>query len=338
MKPITIAGGGVAGLAAGLALRQRGVPITVLEAGTYPRHRVCGEFLCGQGGAVLDALGLDDLHREGPRHRTTGWYVDGRCVLQADLPQPALGLSRHRLDARLAEAFQNVGGELRTQTRVDAGFGGEGQLRATGRALARSSDWLGLKLHVRGLRLAQDLEIHLGDGGYVGLSGVENGAVNACGLFRRRVLAGERGPALLLAYLRACGLGDLARRVEGAEPDPTSVVGVSHFAFGQSKATAAALGDALTLIPPFTGNGMSMALEAAWQAAPVLEDFAKGRAAWNATQTRLRQTLRRRFDRRVRWARGTQSLLLTRGSRAILSHWARMGAFPFQTLFRLTHS
>ncbi len=338
MKVITIAGGGVAGLATGLALRRRGVPVTVLEAGTYPRHRVCGEFLCGAGGEVLSALGLEALHREGPRHRQTGWYVNGQRALQADLPQAALGISRHRLDRVLAEAFIAAGGELQTQARVDTDFGGAGQVRATGRRLARSSNWLGLKLHVRGLSLREDLEIHLGDGGYVGLSGVEGGAVNCCGLFRKRTWSGERGTGLMLAYLRGCGMDGLARRVALAEPDADTVVGVSHFAFGQAADSKVALGDALTVIPPFTGNGMSMALEAAWQAAPVLEEFSRGKDAWNTTRTRLRHELRRGFNRRVRWARGTQSLLLAPGARAILGRWARTGGFPFQTLFRLTHS
>ena len=46
---LTIVGGGLAGLTLGIGLRQRGVPVTVYEAGRYPRHRVCGEFISGRG-------------------------------------------------------------------------------------------------------------------------------------------------------------------------------------------------------------------------------------------------------------------------------------------------
>src|ERR1039458_5594216 len=59
-KPITIVGGGLAGLTLGIGLRQQGIPITVWEAGHYPRHRVCGEFISGRGQDVLTRLGLRD--------------------------------------------------------------------------------------------------------------------------------------------------------------------------------------------------------------------------------------------------------------------------------------
>jgi len=60
-KPITIAGGGLAGLTLGIGLRQRGVPVTLQEGGRYPRHRVCGEFISGRGQETLARFGLRDL-------------------------------------------------------------------------------------------------------------------------------------------------------------------------------------------------------------------------------------------------------------------------------------
>jgi 2-polyprenyl-6-methoxyphenol hydroxylase-like FAD-dependent oxidoreductase len=64
-KPITIVGGGLAGLTLGIGLRRRGVPTTLWEAGHYPRHRVCGEFICRRGWVLrellerADAVGAD---------------------------------------------------------------------------------------------------------------------------------------------------------------------------------------------------------------------------------------------------------------------------------------
>ncbi|MCB9898586.1 MAG: NAD(P)-binding protein, partial [Planctomycetes bacterium] len=58
-RPITIVGGGLAGLTLGIALRRHDVPVLLDEAGRYPRHRVCGEFVNGRGREVLRALRLE---------------------------------------------------------------------------------------------------------------------------------------------------------------------------------------------------------------------------------------------------------------------------------------
>ncbi|NBS85073.1 MAG: dehydrogenase, partial [Verrucomicrobia bacterium] len=58
MKAVTIVGGGLAGLTLGLLLRRKQVPVRLYEAGIYPRHRVCGEYLCGRALTVIESLGL----------------------------------------------------------------------------------------------------------------------------------------------------------------------------------------------------------------------------------------------------------------------------------------
>ena len=62
-RPIEVVGGGVAGLALGLALRRANIPVTVYEAGDFPRHRVCGEFISGLDDRTRDALGHDGRGR-----------------------------------------------------------------------------------------------------------------------------------------------------------------------------------------------------------------------------------------------------------------------------------
>ena len=67
-KVVTIAGGGLAGLSLGIALRQTRTPVILHEAGMYPRHRVCGEFISGVSPAVLETLGIADLVQDAKRH------------------------------------------------------------------------------------------------------------------------------------------------------------------------------------------------------------------------------------------------------------------------------
>jgi 2-polyprenyl-6-methoxyphenol hydroxylase-like FAD-dependent oxidoreductase len=65
-----IIGGGLAGLSLGIALRHRGLPVTIREAGHYPRHRVCGEFI-----TALDEETKQALHLAGPLRGAAAWSV-----------------------------------------------------------------------------------------------------------------------------------------------------------------------------------------------------------------------------------------------------------------------
>ena len=80
LKPITIVGGGLAGLTLGIGLRQQGIPVTVWEAGHYPRHRVCGEFISGRGQDVLARLGLLESFSQAGAvcARTAAFYLGRR--------------------------------------------------------------------------------------------------------------------------------------------------------------------------------------------------------------------------------------------------------------------
>lgn len=190
LRTITIVGGGLAGLALGIALRRREVPVIVHEAGFYPRHRVCGEFLSGQGERVLQALGVGDVLDAAVTQRTTVWFRGGRPIYAAALPHPARGISRFVLDDALRGKLVGLGGVVQERSRLRP-EPGEGRVWCGGRIPAKG-DWVGLKCHVPELALAADLEMHLGSNGYVGLARVENRRVNVCGLFRCEKALGGR--------------------------------------------------------------------------------------------------------------------------------------------------
>src|SRR5436190_7443798 len=107
LKPITIVGGGLAGLTLGIGLRRSGVPVELWEAGHYPRHRVCGEFVSGRGLETLARLGLTaKLRKAGAIDASTVAFFSSRqSSTPRALPQNALCLSRYVFDHFLAEEF-----------------------------------------------------------------------------------------------------------------------------------------------------------------------------------------------------------------------------------------
>lgn len=336
-RPIEVVGGGVAGLALGLALRRAGVPVTVYEAGDFPRHRVCGEFISGLDDGTREALGLDPFLADAVPHRSVTYAVRGRKLPPFGLPAVAWGISRHTLDARLAEAFEAAGGILRRRTRVAEDPAPEGRVFAAGRR-REGPFWVGLKVHARGLPLASDFEVHLGDHAYVGLSRVEDGAVNVCGLFAPRA-GGGTGVPLLLATLRSAGLGVLAGRLEASALEAASFCTCAA-PLGDRRVAPAdrlVLGDACATIPPFTGNGLAMALQGAEAALAPLRAYAEGRESWAGTRRAVAGRQRRRFRRRLLVASLLHPFLLARGGQAVLSGLARARLLPFRTLYGVLH-
>jgi flavin-dependent dehydrogenase len=357
-RPVEIVGGGLAGLALGLALRRHGVPTTVYEAGHYPRHRVCGEFIAGLGERTIDRLGLAPFLADAVPHREVTWFRGPQAGQRQTLPRSALGLSRYVLDARLAEAFAAAGGTLQTDTRHPDPRPAAGRVLAAGRRAARSP-WIGLKVHLalppgNASPLARGLEVHLGRRAYVGLSAVEGGRYNLCGFFHRQAAAGRSSDAAslgalprerdrrfhfaLLDHLAAAGLDELAARI-APHLDPTSFTAVAGLQVNPAvrREAGLAIGDACAMIPPFTGNGMAMAFQSAESALGPLLAYARHETSWSHAVAAVRSALRRRFSLRLASASILHPFLLQPGAQRWLAAAARAGVLPLQPLYALLH-
>lgn len=338
MTPITIIGGGLAGLSLGIALRRREIPVCIHEAGSYPRHKVCGEFFAGINDSTLIRLGISKHFTDALLHRETAWFWQDHLVRRQTLPCPALGLSRYTLEHRLAQDFVDSGGDLQTGSRVLNPEINEGLAWTTGRQ-RKKTNWIGLKAHATNMATTSGLEIHLGDYGYAGASAVENGRVNICGLFRNRPEITTKKWDLLPAYLEACGMHSLSRRVTQSEIDPKSIKGVISIDFTHRHPSPGKLmlGDHFAAIPPFTGNGMSMALEASAMAVDNLVAYSKDEDTWSSTVNSVNTKLRNRFRRRLWLARRIHPLIFQPGLQRILIVLNNCRLLPFNLLFRLLH-
>ena len=336
-RRIEIVGGGLAGLSLGTALCRAGVPVTVFEAGDYPRHRVCGEFITGLTSPTIARLGLGPILADALSHREVAWFMRDTTARVQRLPSPALGVSRYVLDARLAAAFTAAGGDLQAHTRLTDTTAPAGRVFATGRRRSRSN-WLGLKIHALGLAPDRDLELHLGDQAYVGLSRVESGRVNVCGLFRRRELC-ARGPDLILGYLQAAGLDTLAKRLTAVELDSASFCAVAAVGFDRRVAASdrVQLGDACAMIPPFTGNGMAMAFQSAEAVLDPLLAYARGESSWSVVGRAIAVRLRRRFRLRLASAAMLHPYFLQPRRQHWLSGLNRARLLPLRPLYALLH-
>ncbi len=329
LRPLTIAGGGLAGLSLAIALRERDVPVTLHEAGAYPRHRVCGEFLSGVQTSTLQTLGIDMTLTGAVPLASARWH-DPRGMV-CDMKVGGLGLSRHLLDDRLRQRLVSLGGRLVTNSRI---VPGEGTIWAAGRP-RRPSPWIGLKCHATDLPLTHDLEMFWGTNGYLGLARIEGDKVNVCGLFKNTPLPGIKGPRLLVEMTRLGGLHRLAERLESASLVEDSFCGVAGFETGRQPSGGFSIGDATHLIPPLTGNGMSMAFESAECALPRALDYARGLSTWSAAASACANDLERRFAVRMTAAGVIQRILTSPRLSRLVASLARSGLLPIPALLPL---
>lgn len=121
---VVIAGAGLAGGSLALRLARRGVRVALVDAATFPRDKVCGEFLSPECWGVLDRMGLaNEVRRSGFHaiHRVRISTPKGREVIAEVVGVdglPGIGLSRSFLDDLIVREAKRAGVEVFEGTRV----------------------------------------------------------------------------------------------------------------------------------------------------------------------------------------------------------------------------
>jgi hypothetical protein len=154
--------------------------------------------------------------------------------------------------------------------------------------------------------------MHLLANGYVGLCRLGGGEVNICGLFRRR--HGDVAGAPSAGWLRGAAGTSLHEKLAGAEFLEDSFCSVAGLWLRPQRALETSevrIGDALTMIPPVTGNGMSLAFESAGLAAGPLAAYSCGGVSWAQAQQGIARACDGSFARRLGWARWLQALMFS---------------------------
>ena len=344
-REIRIAGGGLAGLTLGILLRREGVPVEIWDAGTYPRHRVCGEFISGRGVEILRQLAIPGLPLPlGSQAGTVRFFNSEGSSKALALPEAALAIDRATLDELLAREFQRHGGVLFENRRWTGSFDSEGVVRATGRRLRKGGvkGLLGLKVHARNVALEADLEVHFSDAGYVGLSRLKDGVVNICGLFRDNARIRNAGgrSATNFGQIFSSGMGEaFGTRLNSADYNQetfSAVTGISLKREKASRSNECRIGDSICMIPPMTGNGMSIAIESGAVAAPILRKYCRRESTWKKVVEEISRGCDQAFQKRLLSASILQKLCFHRGGRAALLSTLRTVPSVWGWGFRLT--
>ena len=335
MLDCLIVGAGPAGSVAGAILARAGARVRIVDRATFPRDKLCGEFLSYDAMPIIDALGLRDELDDHAAPEITHCRIIGRHRNYAfDFPHPARGVSRMLLDDALfrravAAGAHAITGTASEVTRNGVTFDG-GTVRARvvagawgrwgrfdqqlGRAFVRDRSHrnFGFKRHYRKSGLSNGtIELYSFRRGYLGVSDVEGGITNICGLVHADRLQGLKGRwDAFVETIRAeeRPLEELYARHTPAQEGFLSSEPVIFRSRSAVEDGIFMIGDASGVIDPLTGNGMAMALQSALVAAPfivaVLEKGDRQRSE-DAYRSRHAQI----FGRRIGWSRRVAFLL-----------------------------
>lgn len=293
-----VIGGGIAGGAVATHLARAGREVVLIERKTAPHDKVCGEFISSEAGVYLRQLDIEP-ETLGAVHISVLSLFAGHAVVSADLPFPALSLSRRLLDEAILSTASARGAELRRGRTVrslrsldgrwiaelDDGnmisaidvflATGKHDLRGCKRPPGRQNDLIAFKLHWRVAApqvaaLRSRVKLFLFPGGYAGFSLVENGIANLCLVIRRHHFAQLNNSwDLLLSTLRAEFL-PLHQALAGADACSDRPLAIASIPYGFVQRRSDGpwrVGDQAAVIPSFSGDGIAIALHSARLAA-----------------------------------------------------------------------
>ena len=357
-----VVGAGPAGSSAATVLAGCGRRVLLLEKDSFPRPKVCGEFLSADALPSLERIGARERVLAATAERMTRGtlYLPGGRAVSFSLPEPALGISRFRLDDLLAGRAREAGADVRFGVRVVAaepagpgGFrvrfvqGGEehavdaaavigawGRWDSLDRSLSRgflrgSRFFAWSRDYARGGAAADSLSgevrLYLFGGGYCGLSRVEGGAINLAGVVSEGAWkrAGGGWPAVLASARRSNARldSDLSELVAG----PIGFLGTGPVFFTAKPPTENGIlmaGDAAGVLDPFSGEGQAAALASGILAAETVERQLSGELSREECARAWAREWRGRFARRFAWSAAFRRLILNRGIGAVAERLA----------------
>lgn len=370
---VVVLGGGIAGSCMAKVLADHQWETALIDRRTFPRHKVCGEFLSPEARSTLHALGLTDtLGSLYPtRIERARLIFEQGGDIELPIPGAAWGLSRYRMDEALHTAAMKSGAQLHlstTATEVEqhrsgytvrtkhgsntdlfharaviAAWGKNSRVVNAGHRpdatnLGRQA-YIGVKTHYAGVRMEPVIELYFFQGGYLGLCPVEDGSVNAAALLNRNefVKTGKSVLSILEAAMRRNRR--LAERLATAVPVQSTQAAIAPV-YLQHKPSPwhglPRIGDAAAVIAPLCGDGMSMATRSAALCAPLVDRFLRGSLSLLEWEQRYSQAIRQEFAGPLKWGSLLQWLMSKPVAHQLLPSAARWTPMLANGLFRAT--
>jgi flavin-dependent dehydrogenase len=333
-----IMGGGVAGLTLAAILARSGRSVRVIEKGTYPSHKVCGEYVSNEVLPFLEQTELIELNDEVPKITkfTLSDLHGNKTELNLDLG--GFGISRYILDYQLMSGARRNGASICVNERVESIsysdqhfkvvtnknsysapwlIGAFGKRSVIDRYLNRPfmqkrSPYLGVKYHVFNSEIPKDtVSLHNFRGGYCGVNAVEKDHINICYLAHRDSLRQSKSINALeeQVLFQNPRIKQLFKTSEFLWEKPEVINEISFETKSPVEGHIFMCGDAAGMITPLCGNGIAMAIHSAKILADVfLSEESDAYDQREALEKKYQTEWKKKFETRLTAGRHIQQL------------------------------
>lgn len=335
---IAIIGGGLAGLTAAIHLANKGNAVVLFEKNTYPKHKVCGEFISNEVRPYWESLGVEIQKLLPTTINCTVISIPSGKQLEAVLPLGGFGISRYTLDNYLYTKAKEAGCQIihqqvnaikflndsltiltekgeKFQAKVVLGaFGKRSNLDIQFKRdfIQKKSPWLAVKAHYSGSFPNDLVALHNFDGGYCGVSKVEDDRINICYLVKFEMFKKHKNIEDFqknVLYLNP-HLKSILEHSTILFDKPLTISQISFEEKAQVENHILMLGDTAGLIHPLCGNGMAMAIHSAKIASECVISYLEGNLTRQEMEKSYALQWKYLFHKRLQTGKQLSKLLL----------------------------
>ena len=323
---VIIIGGGLAGLIAGIHLSKKDFSVLIIEKNSFPKHKVCGEYISNEVSNYLKSLNLD-IDSLNPKHidKLSFSLVSGKMI-NTKLPLGGFGISRYELDYYLYKEAIQSGCEISTENVIESvfindeftvktnsneysasvvlgAFGKRSNLdvKLKRKFIQNKSEWLGVKAHYK-FDFPDDLVgLHHFKGGYCGVSKIENNLVNVCYLSNYEAFKKYKNIEEYQEKV-VCENPNLKSVFKNAEITFDKPLTISQISFDKKNSVEnhmLMIGDSAGLIHPLCGNGMAMAIHSAKLASESVLEFLENKISRISMEENYKKNWNLNFRKRL---------------------------------------
>ena len=301
---VIIIGGGLAGLTNAIHLSKFKQQVLLIEKKSYPRHRVCGEYISNEVLPYLNSLGIDPIKEGAKQISKVEVSTSKGNLIKGDLPLGGFGMSRYFLDNLLLKkaqsngvvvlkdsvdsvVFKNQVFTIQTkdsklfQSKITIGAFGKRSildLRMNRKFIKKKSPYLAVKIHVKGDFPENLIALHNFKGGYCGVSKVENNSINLCYIteyksFKKHKTITDFQNRVMFKNKH---LKKIFQESNSVFEKPLTISQISFETKKPIENHIIMCGDTAGMIHPLCGNGMGMAITSARLASIRILQFLNG--------------------------------------------------------------